>query len=90
MIIRVYVIVIAYLSSVVRSEIEWRTVALGENSLFVLPGDTVLSVLLHLTLSDLLAKPKELLGDVDNLEVTQDVVTFSPQNYWYRVCESKY
>ena len=74
-----------HLSSVVRSEIERRAVALGEDSLSVLPGETVLSVLLHLTLSDLLAKPKELLGDVDNLEVTQDVVTFSPQNYWYRV-----
>ena len=44
-----------HLSSVVRSEIEWRTVALGENSLSVLPGETVLSVLLRLTLSLLLA-----------------------------------
>ena len=42
-----------HLSSVVRSEIEWRTVAPGDNSLSELPGETVLFVLLRLTVSHL-------------------------------------
>ena len=66
-----------HLSSVVRSEIEWRTVALGENSLSVLPGETVLSVLLRLTVSHLLAKSYKLLGHLDLPDVTQTVVTLA-------------
>ena len=66
-----------HLSSVVRSEIEWRTVALGGDSISVLPGETVLSVLIRLTVSHLLAQSDKLLGHLDLLDVTQTVVTLA-------------
>ena len=76
-----------HLSSVVRSEIEWRTVALRENSFSVLPGETVFSVLLHLTVSHLLAQSYKLLTHLDLLDVTKTVVTLAMQDYRHGVCE---
>ena len=74
MIIRLYV-------PLLRSEIsvKGRVVTLGENPLSILPGETVLSELLRLTV----VQPQGRLGDVDHLDVTQDISNVSGFAEWF-------